>query len=73
MHNYHSWEWIENPMVWWQEESFPIRKNFSGKMKAKKKNDVEQMGLLKKKIKILGDGIKVALSLSLSTPFSLSL
>lgn len=60
-------------MVWWQEESFPSRKNFPGKMKPKKKNDIEQMGLLKKKVKILGDGIKVALSLSLSLHTLLSL
>lgn len=44
-----------------QDENISAKKNLSGKLKAKKKNDIEQMELLKKKVKILGDGIKVSL------------
>ncbi|XP_017241541.1 transcription initiation factor TFIID subunit 1 isoform X2 [Daucus carota subsp. sativus] len=40
-----------------QDERFPDRKNFSTKLKAKKKNEIEHLGFLKK-VKILGEGIK---------------
>lgn len=49
-----------------QDESFLAKKNIPGKLKTKKKNDIEQMELLKKKVKILGDGIKVSLLCHLS-------
>ncbi|KAL2513613.1 Transcription initiation factor TFIID subunit 1 [Forsythia ovata] len=39
--------------------TFPARKNLSAKVKPKRKNDIEQMGLLHKKVKILGDGMKI--------------
>ncbi|KAL3515496.1 hypothetical protein ACH5RR_022398 [Cinchona calisaya] len=42
-----------------EDENFSAKRNLSGKLKAKKKNDIEQMELLKKKVKILGDGIKI--------------
>ncbi|KAL7002983.1 hypothetical protein U1Q18_004143 [Sarracenia purpurea var. burkii] len=42
-----------------KEEMFIAKKNLSGKAKAMKKNDTERMGMLNKKVKILGDGIKV--------------
>ncbi|XP_027160037.1 transcription initiation factor TFIID subunit 1 [Coffea eugenioides] len=42
-----------------EDENISAKKNLSGKLKAKKKNDMEQMELLKKKVKILGDGIKI--------------
>ncbi|KAK2983159.1 hypothetical protein RJ640_018504 [Escallonia rubra] len=42
-----------------EEERLPGRKTLPGKLKAKKKNDIENMGLLQKKVKILGDGIKI--------------
>ncbi|CAK9163157.1 unnamed protein product [Ilex paraguariensis] len=42
-----------------EEESFPVKRAMSGKVKAKKKNDITHMGLLKKKVKILGDGITI--------------
>ncbi|KZV22746.1 transcription initiation factor TFIID subunit 1 [Dorcoceras hygrometricum] len=35
------------------------RVNLPGKVKVKKKNDIEQMGLLNKKVKILADGMSV--------------
>ncbi|KAI5661339.1 hypothetical protein M9H77_20662 [Catharanthus roseus] len=44
---------------WVQDESFSTKRNLLGKVKPKKKNDVEEMDLLKKKVKILGDGIKI--------------
>ena len=44
--------------MWWQDELFNYRKNFSGKMKSKKKDDLEQ-GLLNKKLKILNDGMNI--------------
>ncbi|PWA89579.1 HAC13 protein (HAC13) [Artemisia annua] len=40
------------------DELFNYRKNFSGKMKSKKKDDLEQ-GLLNKKLKILNDGMNI--------------
>jgi len=45
----------------WQDELFPYRSNFSsGKMKSKKKDDLEQVGgLLNKKLKILNDGMNL--------------
>ncbi|XAR69721.1 hypothetical protein NMG60_11001422 [Bertholletia excelsa] len=42
-----------------KEEKIPAKKNLAGKVKAIKKNEIERMGLLNKKVKILGDGIKV--------------
>ncbi|KAA8545654.1 hypothetical protein F0562_020895 [Nyssa sinensis] len=42
-----------------KEEKCLSKKNLSGKVKAMKKNDIAQMGLLNKKVKILGDGIKI--------------
>ncbi|XP_059653268.1 transcription initiation factor TFIID subunit 1 [Cornus florida] len=42
-----------------KEERFSSKKNFSGKVKPIKKNDTARMGLLNKKVKILGDGIKI--------------
>ncbi|XP_024985574.1 transcription initiation factor TFIID subunit 1 isoform X3 [Cynara cardunculus var. scolymus] len=42
------------------DELFPYRKNFSGKMKPKKKDDLEQVGgLLNKKLRILNDGMNI--------------
>nr|KAJ0199510.1 hypothetical protein LSAT_V11C600337300 [Lactuca sativa] len=42
------------------DEMFPYRKNFSGKMKPKKKDDLEQVGgLLNKKLRILNDGMNI--------------
>ncbi|KAI3686002.1 hypothetical protein L1987_79671 [Smallanthus sonchifolius] len=42
------------------DELFPYRKNFSGKMKPKKKDDLEQVGgLLNKKLRILNDGLNL--------------
>ncbi|XP_052178935.1 transcription initiation factor TFIID subunit 1 isoform X2 [Diospyros lotus] len=41
-----------------KEEKLLGKKNLSGKAKVMKKNDLESMGLLNKKVKILGDGIK---------------
>ncbi|PIM97925.1 hypothetical protein CDL12_29597 [Handroanthus impetiginosus] len=38
-------------------ESLSAKKHMLGKLKAKKKNEIEQMGLLNKKIKILGEGM----------------
>lgn len=38
---------------------FPYRKNFAGKMKPKKKDDLEQVGLLNKKLRILNDGMNI--------------
>lgn len=44
--------------IWWQDELFPYRKSFTGKMKQKKKDDFEQnSGLANKKLKILNDGM----------------
>ena len=46
--------------MWWQDELFSYRKNFSGKMKPKKKDDLEQVGgLLNKKLRILNDGMNI--------------
>lgn len=46
--------------MWWQDELFPYCKNFSGKMKPKKKDDLEQVGgLLNKKLRILNDGMNI--------------
>lgn len=42
-----------------KEEKLLVKKNFAGKVKATKKNDIEHIGLLNKKVKILGDGIKI--------------
>lgn len=42
-----------------ESEIFSARKNLSAKVKPKRKNDIEQMGLLHKKVKILGDGMKI--------------
>lgn len=42
-----------------EDKSWLVKRNLSGKVKAKKKSDIEQMELLAKKIKILGDGIKI--------------
>ncbi|PSS26188.1 Transcription initiation factor TFIID subunit like [Actinidia chinensis var. chinensis] len=42
-----------------REEKLLAKKNLSGKVKAMKKIDTESMGLLNKKVKILGDGIKI--------------
>ncbi|KAL4565992.1 hypothetical protein LXL04_030101 [Taraxacum kok-saghyz] len=43
-----------------QDELFAYRKNFSGKMKPKKKDDLEQVGgLLNKKLRILNDGMNI--------------
>lgn len=47
-------------MFWWQMESFLPKRNISGKAKVSKKNDVARIGVLHKKIKIMGDGIKVS-------------
>ena len=47
-------------MLWWQVESFLPKRNISGKAKILKKNDTARMGVLHKKIKIMGDGIKVS-------------
>nr|GFC18267.1 transcription initiation factor TFIID subunit 1-like isoform X1 [Tanacetum cinerariifolium] len=44
--------------MWWQDELFLYRKNLSGKMKPKKKDDLEQ-GLPNKKLKILNDGMNI--------------
>ncbi|KAI3689257.1 hypothetical protein L2E82_47210 [Cichorium intybus] len=42
------------------DELFPYRKNFSGKMKPKKKDDLDQVGgLLNKKLRILNDGMNI--------------
>nr|XP_043638575.1 transcription initiation factor TFIID subunit 1 isoform X2 [Erigeron canadensis] len=41
------------------DELFPFRKNFPGKMKTKKKDDFEQVGLLNKKLRILNDGMNI--------------
>lgn len=43
-----------------QIENFSARRNLSAKVKPKRKNDIEQMGLLHKKVRILGDGMKVS-------------
>ncbi|EPS70477.1 hypothetical protein M569_04282, partial [Genlisea aurea] len=40
-------------------ESSSLQKHFLGKLKPKKKSEIDQMGLLNKKIKILGDGLNV--------------
>ncbi|KAL9174486.1 hypothetical protein ABFS82_02G055100 [Erythranthe guttata] len=40
-------------------ESLSAKKHLQGSLKAKKKNETEQMGLLSKKVKILADGINV--------------
>ncbi|XP_075494271.1 transcription initiation factor TFIID subunit 1-like [Primulina tabacum] len=42
-----------------QKMDFSARMNLPGKVKVKKKNDIEQMGLLNKKVKILADGMNV--------------
>uniref|UniRef100_A0A5B7AIG9 Transcription initiation factor TFIID subunit 1 n=1 Tax=Davidia involucrata TaxID=16924 RepID=A0A5B7AIG9_DAVIN len=42
-----------------KEERILSKKNLSGKVKAMKNNDIANMGLLNKKVKILGDGIKI--------------
>lgn len=42
-----------------QDERLLSKKNLSGKVKAMKKNDIDCMGSLNKKVKILGDGLKV--------------
>lgn len=47
-----------------QVESLSAKKHLLGNLKPKKKNEIEQMGLLNKKIKILGDGINVSLHLN---------
>ncbi|KAG8368612.1 hypothetical protein BUALT_Bualt15G0063500 [Buddleja alternifolia] len=40
-------------------ESLSAKKHFLGKFKANKKNEIDQMGLLNKKVKILGDGMNI--------------
>ncbi|CAH1449678.1 unnamed protein product [Lactuca virosa] len=51
---------IDVHVVGWQDEMFPYRKNFSGKMKPKKKDDLEQVGgLMNKKLRILNDGMNI--------------
>ncbi|KAL2458807.1 Transcription initiation factor TFIID subunit 1 [Forsythia ovata] len=42
-----------------ESENFSARKNLSAKVKTKRKNDNEQMGLLHKKVKILGEGMRI--------------
>ncbi|KAK4491192.1 hypothetical protein RD792_001924 [Penstemon davidsonii] len=42
-----------------EAESYSAKKHLPGKFKAKKKIEIEQMGILNKKIKILGDGMSV--------------
>ncbi|KAH7847356.1 hypothetical protein Vadar_025175 [Vaccinium darrowii] len=42
-----------------KDEKLLSKKNLSGKVKAMKKNDIDRMGALNKKVKILGDGIKI--------------
>lgn len=53
--------------LFWQDERFPNRKSSSAKLKAKKKIEIEHLGLLNKKVKILGEGIKVIFSLTTPT------
>lgn len=48
-----------------QEENVSAKRNLSGKPKSKRKVDLEQMELLNKKVKILGDGMKVSLFASM--------
>lgn len=48
-----------------QEENVSAKRNLSGKPKSERKVDLEQMELLNKKVKILGDGIKVSLFASM--------
>ncbi|KAG5524424.1 hypothetical protein RHGRI_031170 [Rhododendron griersonianum] len=40
-----------------KDEKLLSKKNLSGKVKAMKKNDIDRMGSLNKKVKILGDGL----------------
>lgn len=49
---------LYNYLLQVQEDGLPSRNNHFGKFKAKKNNEVE---LLSKKVKILGDGINVSL------------
>ncbi|XP_051147059.1 transcription initiation factor TFIID subunit 1 isoform X2 [Andrographis paniculata] len=42
-----------------ESESLSAKKYLQGKFKPKKKSEIEQIGLLNKKVKILGDGINV--------------
>ncbi|KAL0384418.1 UNVERIFIED_CONTAM: Transcription initiation factor TFIID subunit [Sesamum radiatum] len=44
---------------WVQVESLSAKKPLLGKLKVKKKNEIEQMGLLNKKVKILADGMNL--------------
>lgn len=45
-----------------QGDGLAAKRSFSSKVKPKKKTDVAEMGLLKKKVKILADGIQVNMS-----------
>lgn len=48
-----------------QEESIFSKRQQPGKLKVKKKNEIENTGLLNKKVKILADGMNVSLPLKL--------
>ncbi|KAG5548461.1 hypothetical protein RHGRI_013968 [Rhododendron griersonianum] len=50
---------IREPKKVRQDEKLLGKKNLSGKVKPMKKNDIDRMGSLNKKVKILGDGLKV--------------
>lgn len=47
-----------------QDDIFSAKRNIPVKAKPKKKNDLEDLDIFKKKVKILGDGIKVLTSYS---------
>lgn len=53
---------LYNSLLQVQGDSPSAKSHFLGKVKPKKKNEVE---LISKKVKILGDGINVSLSLKL--------
>ncbi|CAA0807360.1 Transcription initiation factor TFIID subunit 1 [Striga hermonthica] len=52
-------EQVTNDQKEVQGESFFARKPLLGKFKAKKKTEIDQMGLLNKKVKIVADGMNV--------------
>lgn len=54
-----------------QGENFSAKRFLQGKLKAKKTMEIDQMGLINKKVKILGDGINVSFD-SLTMTYALS-
>ena len=49
-------------MFWWQVENVLMKRSKYGKVNAIKKNDIANIGLVSKKLKISGDKVKVVTS-----------